>query len=656
MKDNKFLESEKISKLLLKFSIPCVLSLLISSLYNIVDQIFIGNSDLGYLGNAATTIVFPVTVIAVAFAWCLGDGAAAYLSLCQGKNDTTKAHKAIGNGVLVTLIISIILVIIGFVFRDNILYLFGATDKSIGYAKDYFVIIMAALPVYMLMNMVNSVIRADGSPVYAMASMLTGAIANIILDPVFIFALDMGIKGAAYATVIGQILSFVVSLSYFFRTKVFKLRIDSFKLEMPTLMRVIKLGVSTFITQMAIVVISLVCNMMLVKYGEASKYGQDIPIAVVGIAMKVFTIVINIIVGVILGGQPILGYNYGARRFDRVKETFKLVSMVTVVVGLIATVVFELCPNLVIGIFGTQSDIYTEFAVLTFRIFLMLVLATCYIKMASIFFQAIGKPVSAAVVSLLRDIICFVPLAIVLPRFMGIEGVLWAAPIADLIGLIVTVILLVRFFRGLDNSVVFKEERVSFKKAKPGVIITIAREHGSGGKYIGELVAKKLGIPYYDKELTALAAKESGLASEFISDVTDDKPGGLYDIYLSSTPASYAIKAQSDIIKKIASSGSCVIVGRSADYVLRDYDNVIRIFIYANSDYKIEMLHKMYGDDKKKAKRYMEKADKARRIYYNNISGNNWGDKSNYDLCIDSSIGPEKTAKVILEYIKGKRK
>ena len=455
--ESKFLGEEKISKLLLKFSVPCILSLLISSLYNIVDQIFIGNSEMGYLGNAATTIVFPITIIAVAFAWCFGDGAAAYLSICQGKKDTKDVHKSIGNSITATFVISLIFVAIGFMFKDEILFAFGASSASIGLAREYFVIILAAIPIYMLMNMMNAIIRADGSPAYSMASMLVGAIINIILDPIFIFVFKWGIKGAAYATIIGQIISFIISASYFFKTKTFKLKLESFKMNFGIFSNVIKLGASTFITQMSIVIISLVCNIMLVKYGSVSKYGQDIPIAVIGIAMKVFTIVINIVVGIVLGGQPILGYNYGAKKYNRVKEAYKIIFISTLIVGIIATLIFELCPQVIIGMFGAESELYNEFAKMTFRIFLSLVTFTCTIKMTSIFFQAVGQPAKAAIISLTRDIVCFVPLVILLPIKMEITGILWAAPIADGIGMIISMIFVTLFLKSLDNNIDKKE-------------------------------------------------------------------------------------------------------------------------------------------------------------------------------------------------------
>lgn len=653
---NKYLGEEKVSKLLLKFAIPCILSLLISSLYNIVDQIFIGHSELGFLGNAATSVVFPITIIAVAFAWAIGDGSAAFLSLCQGRKDTKNAHIAIGNGILINFIISILFVILGFLFMDKLLLLFGASEVTLPIAKDYFKIILIFIPVYMMANGMNSIIRADGSPGYSMISTLVGAITNIILDPIFIFSCNFGIKGAAWATIIGQCLSLIVSVIYFIKPKTFKLTLESFKINFGIFSNVIKLGISTFITQMSIVIISLVCNIMLAKYGSISKYGADIPIAVIGICVKVFTIVINIAVGLVLGAQPIIGYNYGAKKYDRVKETFKLVTIITIIVGVVATLIFEFCPDIVIKMFGTESELYMEFARLTFRIFLFFVLFTCMIKVSSIFFQAVGNPVKASIISLSRDIVIFVPLVIILPKFMGIKGILYAAPIADLIGIIITIILLILFFKNLNKEKVsVKEKDAKILDSKNGAIITISRMHGSRGKYIGQLVAEKLGVPYYCKELTAIVAEKSGLDKEFISKFDQDSEK-LQELYLTTAPAKYAIEAQEKVIKEIASKGSCVIVGRAADYILKDNKNIIRIFIYAPEDYRVQSVMEMYGDSKSEAKKNISKSDKNRANYYKLISGKTFGDVNNYDLCIDSSIGTEEVAEIICSYIQNKNK
>ena len=457
--NNRILETEKLSRLLLKFSVPCVMGLLITALYNIVDQIFIGNSELGYLGTAATGVSFPVICIANAFAWCVGDGAASYLSICSGRKDTDSAHKCVGTGITVTLLISIILTVICEFFATQLMVLFGASEQTIGMATEYFRIVAAFFPFYLLLNVMNSMIRADGSPAFAMIAMLTGALISIILDPVFIFCFKWGIAGAAWATAVGQVISFVLCAAYFFKPKSFKLTRQSFIPDKPILRNTIGLGAATFVTQISIVVLSMVCNMTLFAYGQLSKYGPDIPISVFSIQTKVYNVVYNIVTGIVLGGQPIFGYNYGAKRMDRVREAYKIVLRSTLVVGIAFTLIFELCPQLVIGIFGSGDVLYQEFAVKTFRIYLSLMTITCLVKMISVFFQSIGQPVKAVVASLIRDIACFTPLAILLPLFLekteagtGINGILFAAPLADLVAAVVIAVLTVSFFRKIKRS------------------------------------------------------------------------------------------------------------------------------------------------------------------------------------------------------------
>ncbi len=453
-KNGNYLGTEKISRLMLKFSLPCVLSLLVSALYNVVDQIFIGNSELSTLGNAATGVVFPVFVIAQAFAWCIGDGCAAYLNICQGRNDMRTAPKAIGTGVTLTLAASILLLCVFYPLKTQALTLFGASENSIGMAVEYLEIILIFFPAFMLSNMMNSVVRADGSPGWAMIAMLTGAAINIILDPLFIFGFHWGMTGAALATGIGQLASFVLCVWYFFHTKTFKLDAKCFVPDFKAVSGALRLGISSFITQVTIVVVVLVCNIMLVKYGTTSQYGADIPIAVIGIESKVFTVVINLVVGIVLGCQPIIGYNIGAGKFDRVKKLYRAILFCTVLIGVLSTLLFEFAPDAVARLFGTPTNIpnptdYWLFAEKTFRIFLSLMTFTCVIKMSSIFFQAAGKPVRAIVASLIRDIVCFIPLIVILPQFMGIEGILYAAPIADCIAMVVTGILTATYMRTL---------------------------------------------------------------------------------------------------------------------------------------------------------------------------------------------------------------
>ena len=661
VQSSDFLGKEKISKLMVKFCIPCVLSLLVAALYNIVDQIFVGNSELSTLGNAATGVVFPIFIIAQGFAWYFGDGSAAYINIHQGKGDTGKIHKCVGTGMTLTVIASVVLLAIFYPLKTQILTLFGASENSIGYAVEYFNIILGFFPIYMLSNMINAVVRADGSPSWSMLSMLVGAVVNIALDPIFIFACKWGMSGAAWATVIGQCVSFVISIVYLFRTKTFKLTLKSLIPDFKTYGEAFKLGLSSLITQMTIVVISLVCNIMLAKYGSMSKYGADIPIAVIGIESKVFTVVINIVVGIVLGCQPIIGYNMGARNFGRIKKLYRSILLCTVVVGAIATILFEAAPDAVVGMFGKPTNIpnpddYWEFARKTFRIFLALVIFTCTIKMSSIFFQAVGKPVFAVLTSLIRDIICFVPLICVLPVFYGVDGILASAPIADLLAMLVTAGLTVAFFMGIKrmaakSSATNGQDSTVIKPSKEGVIITIARQHGSSGKQIGKIVAEKLEIPFYYKEMTALAAQESGLDKEFISDINANSPDVLRSLYLSCEVVQQAITAQDKIIRKIADNGSCLIVGRAADYVLRNYKDVVRIYIYAPEEYRVKRIMEVYGDSEEEAKKNLRRSDKARAAYYANISAQKWGDSKNYDLCVDSSIGVEQSADLIVSYV-----
>ena len=651
------LGEEKINKLMLKFSIPCIMSLLVSSLYNIVDQIFIGNSELSTLGNAATGVVFPVFIIAQAFAWCFGDGCAAYLNICQGKNDSENAHKAIGASITLAFLSGALMIAVIYGFKVPILTLFGASENTMAYAIEYLNVVLAMIPIFILCNMMNSVIRADGSPTWAMMSMLTGAIINIILDPVFIFVCRLGMTGAALATVIGQAATFIMTLIYFVNTKTFKLEKRSFIPKLSSVKDVISLGFSTFITQLAIVIVAIVSNIQLAKYGSITKFGADIPIAIIGIQSKVFTVVINLIVGIVLGCQPVISFNMGAKKYARIKELYKKIIFCALIIGITFTTIFQIVPEFVIRLFGTPTNIsnpddYWEFGVMTMRVFLSLISISCIIKVNSIFFQAVGKPIHAAVTSMIRDIVCFVPLIIILPLiFNNVESILWSAPISDFIAMIVTAILSVSFMRSLHKTEKSEQVNAVIKPSKKGVIITIGREHGSSGKQIGKMVAEKLGIPFYYKEMTAIAAQESGLDREFIADINNSSPTILHSLYLSTDVIQRAIVAQDKVIKRIADEGSCVIVGRAADYVLRDYRNVLNVFIYSPEEYRIGRIMEVYGDDYESAKKNIRHSDDARASYYKKISGKSWGDRTNYDIMIDSSIGLEKSAEIICSYV-----
>ena len=447
------LENEKISKLIKKFAIPCVISMIVAALYNIVDQIFIGWSDAGAYGNAATNIVYPFTVIALAFALLVGDGSAALFNLSLGAKDKETANKSIGNGVILLIIVSIVLTIIGIIFNNQILNIFGGNQKEIkcyNYAKDYLKIICYGLPFYIIGQGLNASIRSDGSPKYAMFATLIGAISNIILDPIFIFVFKMSVKGAAIATIIGQILTFVVSILYLKKSKLFKINKESIKLDNKICKKLILLGLSSLITQLAIVIIISVTNNLVSKYGYSTisstgkPYGVVTPLAVIGICMKVFGIVVSIIIGVSLGGMPIIGYNMGAHNIKRVKEVIKYILIINLIIGSIAFILFEFFPTFIINIFGNQNSIeYTEYAKYCLNIFLGGIILTCLIKSISIILQSMGSSLKSTLLALSRDVFFFVPSIIIIAIISNsVVTMLFSAIISDVLAFIIGIVLL----------------------------------------------------------------------------------------------------------------------------------------------------------------------------------------------------------------------
>lgn len=422
--------TEPIGRLIVKFAVPCVISLLVNSLYNIVDQIFIG-WGVGYLGNGATNVVFPITIIALALSMMIGDGGAAYLSLKLGEGDVASAKKGVGNAIVMVTAVSILLLVVFLIFIDPILTLFGATEALRPYALEYGYIIGIGLPFTMIPTALNSMIRADGSPKYAMFSVVLGAVINTVFDPIFIFVLHMGVQGAAIATVMGQVASFVVSIIYITRFKTFHFDKVMFRLKRRVCQNILTLGISSFITQIAITIVIALTNNLLAAYGAASVYGPEIPLTAMGIVMKVNQILISILVGIATGAQPIIGYNYGAKNFERVKKAFDIALVASEIVSVIAFLVFQFAPMSVVSVFGSEEGLYNEFAVISFRIFLMLCPLTGFQTVAAIYLQAIGKPVKSAILSLSRQIIFFVPTIIILPLFLGVTGVLWTGPVAD---------------------------------------------------------------------------------------------------------------------------------------------------------------------------------------------------------------------------------
>lgn len=659
--EENILGKEKIGKLIKKFSIPCIISMLVNSLYNIVDQIFIGQG-VGYLGNGATNVVFPLVMVGLAFSLMFGDGASAYLSLKLGEKKNKEAEVGIGNGILISAIVSILFCFITLIFLPLFLKLFGCTENLQSYAMTYGRIIAIGFPFSMIGTTLNSVIRADGSPKYSMISMIVGAVLNTILDPIFIFVFNKGVAGAAVATVISQIVTFALNIMYIKRFKTIKISKECFKLNKDTCKKITTLGISSFIMQMSFVCVMTVENNLLGKYGLDSKFGAEIPITVLGIVMKISQILNSIIIGIAAGSQPIFGYNYGAKKYDRVKETLKLVLGSSVIISTIAFILFQTIPNKLILIFGSGDENYIEFACLSFRIYLLLCIFNGIQIPSGIFFQAIGKSTKSAILSLSRQIIILIPAMVILGSMYGIIGVLSAGPVADGIAFILAFVFLAKEYKNLKDGakvkdkVVLDENSINNKNIEGNVIITIAREYGSGGRYIGKLVAEKLGIKLYDKEFVEEISKDTGFSAEYIESneqkrtVLDNVNGGYY---VGLNNADELFIKESNLIKELAEKESCVIVGRCADFILKEKENVFKIFINNTMENKIKRATEFYGMNKEKAKKEISRINKLRANHYKYYTDKDWREPSNYDICINSdAVGIENAVELICNSIK----
>ena len=441
---------EKLSKLLKKYAIPSIIAMLVSALYNIVDQIFIGQG-VGYLGNAATNVSFPLVTICLAIALLVGVGSASGLSLALGAKDEKRAQSLVASAITMMVVLSGIYLILVLIFLDPLLFAFGATGQVLPYAKSYASITALGMPLLIMTNVLSNLIRADGSPKYSMQCMLIGAIVNTILDPIMIFIFKMGVAGAAIATVVGQACSFVMAVLYVKQFKHVKLHRSDFKFNMHNWLEIAELGMSSSLNQVAITFVQIVMNHSLVHYGSLSIYGPDIPLAACGIVMKTNSILLSVIIGLSQASQPIFGFNYGAKQFDRVKEAYLLASKCVLTVGAVGVVLFQIFPKQIISIFGSGDALYFDFAVKFMRIFLLMVLINGIQMISSTFFSAIGKPVIGSLLSLTRQVLFLIPLIILLPLYFGLDGILFSAPVADVAAFIVSFLYVKREFKLMDK-------------------------------------------------------------------------------------------------------------------------------------------------------------------------------------------------------------
>lgn len=454
---------EKLPKLLKRFAIPSMIAMLVSSLYNIVDQIFIGQG-VGYLGNAATNVAYPLTTICLAIALLIGIGSASRFSLELGAGRRENAEQAVGNAVTMMFLFGILYAVLIEIFLNPLLHAFGSTPDVLPYAQSYTRITAIGMPLLIVTNAMSNLARADGSPTYSMTCMLTGAVVNTILDPIFIFVLRMGVAGAAWATVIGQFFSFVMAVCYLRRFQHIRLERRHFIPKLRIYGKIASLGMSNSLNQIAITFVQIVLNNSLTYYGAKSIYGTDIPLACCGIVMKTNAILLAFIIGLSQGSQPIIGFNYGAKQYSRVKGTYRLAILCSFVISTIGFILFQFFPYQIISVFGSGDALYYEFAVKFMRIFLFMVIVNGVQMLSSNFFSAIGKPLKGVFLSLTRQVLFLVPLLLILPIvFGGIDGILFAGPIADGIAFLTSVFMI----------------RLEFKKI--GVLERAQSEHTANG-------------------------------------------------------------------------------------------------------------------------------------------------------------------------------
>ena len=460
--EHRFLAEAPVGKLMRRYAMPCVISLLVGALYNIVDQIFIANASyLGSFGNAANTVVFPMTVIALAIAVMIGDGCCAFVSLSLGKGRPEDASRSTGNAVVLSVTAGFVLMAIYLLLRDPLLTVFGGrvNDETFRLAQEYFFWITLGIPLYMFGQAMNPVIRADGSPRFAMLSTLAGAVVNIILDPVFLFVCKWGMMDAAVATVLGQALTAALAVWYLFHSRIVRLHPADFCLKAKIVWRTLSLGACSFLSQISLVAAMAAINNMVRKYGaldpifSQTQYAQ-IPMAVVGIVMKFFQIIISIVVGMAAGCIPIVGYNMGAERRDRVRTLFRRLLLCEALVGAVGLILVEGFPRALIGIFGAanESVYYTDFALRAFRIYLCMLVLACVNKACFIFLQAMGKAAASTALSMVREIVFGVGFALLLPLFWGLDGVLWSMPVSDILTFAISAVLIVRTDRELRGE------------------------------------------------------------------------------------------------------------------------------------------------------------------------------------------------------------
>lgn len=675
MEQTDLFGTEKISKILLKLAPPVMLAQLIQALYNIIDSLFVGRySDSGL---TALSIIYPLQLLMIALAVGTGVGINTVMAAKLGVGNEKKADEYAGVGTPLAGFMWLLFAVICWFAMPFYAKMSTNSEVIIHDVIVYGRIVCVFSFGLFLESIWTKVLQSCGDMKTPMTAQIIGAITNIVLDPLLIFGMfgfpKMGIAGAAVATVSGQIMAALIVMKKGFRKSPHR------QVYPHHIAKIFQLGIPNILMQSAYTFYILGLNLILATFSDQA-------VTALGLYYKWQTFFFIPLGAMQTCIVPVISYNYAARNIERCKKTLSASIVFGMSLMALGTLCFVCIPSQMLRVF-TSDELVIAIGRVGFRFVGISFLPMVTSLIFPVFFQAVGSSLKSSLLTVIRTVVLFVPLAYLFSRF-GLNWFWLTYPVTE----VITSLTGAYFYRQFLNKDYVRETEASggknitdvtaathisaatagadstgshdnidnldnpdiaLKPSKPGVIITIAREHGSSGKQIGKCVANALGIPFYYKEMITLAAKESGLNREFISDIHKNSPDIMRDLYLSSNAVQYAIKAQDAIIREIAENGSCVIVGRAADYILKDYDNVVRIFIHAPQDYRIQRVMDVYGDTPKEARVNIERSDKARTSYYEHISGTHWGDARNYELTVDSSDGVEKTAQFIVRYITG---
>lgn len=675
MEQTDLFGTEKISKILLKLAPPVMLAQLIQALYNIIDSLFVGRySDSGL---TALSIIYPLQLLMIALAVGTGVGINTVMAAKLGVGNEKEADEYAGVGTPLAGFMWLLFAVICWFAMPFYAKMSTNSEVLIHDVIVYGRIVCVFSFGLFLESIWTKVLQSCGDMKTPMTAQIIGAITNIVLDPLLIFGMfgfpKMGIAGAAVATVSGQIMAALIVMKKGFRKSPHR------QVYPHHIAKIFQLGIPNILMQSAYTFYILGLNLILATFSDQA-------VTALGLYYKWQTFFFIPLGAMQTCIVPVISYNYAARNIERCKKTLSASIVFGMSLMALGTLCFVCIPSQMLRVF-TSDELVIAIGRIGFRFVGISFLPMVTSLIFPVFFQAVGSSLKSSLLTVIRTVVLFVPLAYLFSRF-GLNWFWLTYPVTE----VITSLTGAYFYRQFLNKDYVRETEASggknitdvtaathisaatagadstgshdnidnldnpdiaLKPSKPGVIITIAREHGSSGKQIGKCVANALGIPFYYKEMIALAAKESGLNREFISDIHKNSPDIMRDLYLSSNAVQYAIKAQDAIIREIAENGSCVIVGRAADYILKDYDNVVRIFIHAPQDYRIQRVMDVYGDTPKEARVNIERSDKARASYYEHISGTHWGDARNYELTVDSSDGVEKTAQFIVRYITG---